>query len=74
MSRELEQQVLDQLTHLSDAQQIRVLEFVRSQATTPAGEPGSALLRFAGLISPADLDQISQAIQEGCEGIDPNGW
>jgi hypothetical protein len=39
-----------------------------------SGIPGSELLSFAGTISPADLAAMSQAIEEGCERVDPHDW
>jgi hypothetical protein len=38
------------------------------------GQPGSELLKFAGLFPPEDLDEIERAIEEGCESINPHGW
>jgi hypothetical protein len=34
------------------------------------GVPGHHLLQFTGTIDSADLDLMSQAIEEGCEQID----
>jgi hypothetical protein len=38
------------------------------------GVPGRHLLQFAGTIDSADLDLMSQAIEEGCEQIDLDEW
>ena len=37
------------------------------------GTAGSELLRFAGLIDPEDLREMSKAIED-CGRIDPDGW
>jgi hypothetical protein len=38
------------------------------------GVQGKSLLRFAGAIDRDDLRQMEEAIREGCERVDPNGW
>jgi len=68
-------QVLEQLKALPYEQQWRVLEFARSLATSvPRGAPGQRLLSFAGMIPPDDLQAMQQAIEDGCEQVDANGW
>jgi hypothetical protein len=52
-----------------------VLEYTRELGEPPRhGTPGAALLRFAGSIPPADLREMAEAIEEGCEQVDPDGW
>ncbi len=53
--------------------QQKVLDFAR-RLTLSAGTPGRELMHFVGSIDAADLEAMSQAIQEGCEKIEPNGW
>ena len=45
-----------------------------AQSEEPQGQPGSELLKFAGLFPPEDLDEIERAIEEGCESINPDAW
>ena len=73
MSDSVKEQILKQLVGLSEDQQLRVLSFARSLAS-PDGVAGSDLLRFAGAIEKAELQTMSQAIEEGCEKIDPDEW
>ena len=48
---------------------------VRSLAgTPPQGVPAQDLLAFAGVISPEDALQMTQAIEQGCEQVDANAW
>lgn len=35
---------------------------------------GHGILAHAGTISPEDLRQMEQAIEEGCERVDESGW
>ena len=42
--------------------------------TRPAGTPGSAVVPFAGSISAEDAKEMADAIEEGCEQIDWDGW
>jgi hypothetical protein len=73
MKESLAEQVLDQLQTLPTQQQRRVLDFARALAS-PAGVPGKALAEFAGTIPSDDLKRMAQAIEEGCEQVDTNGW
>jgi hypothetical protein len=69
----IKDEIIDQVARLDVPEQQKVLDFAR-RLTVPAGTPGRDLMPFAGSIEPADLDAMSQAIQEGCEKIEPNGW
>jgi hypothetical protein len=72
VSSALEMEIREQLDRLPLDQQRQVLDFARALAVTrPVGVPGTALLRFAGTIAPDDLATMAQAIEEGCETIDP---
>ncbi|XZE19919.1 hypothetical protein SH449x_005249 [Pirellulaceae bacterium SH449] len=55
--------------------QRQVLEFALTLETSAIhGVRGADLLRFAGVIDKSDLDAMSRAIEDGCEGIDLNEW
>jgi hypothetical protein len=55
--------------------QREVLDFARTLAASPLqGVRGADLLRFAGTIDKSDVDAMSQAIKDGCEGIDADEW
>lgn len=71
----VKEKIIEQLDALSDDAQHRVLEFLRTLASSSIqGVPGKKLLRFAGIINPDELKKIEQAIEEGCERVDPHGW
>jgi len=40
----------------------------------PKGVTGKSVCKFEGMIPPEDLSVISQAIEEGCEKVDPGEW
>ena len=42
--------------------------------STPPGVPGAALLPFAGTLSADEARAMLEAIEEGCERIDHDGW
>jgi hypothetical protein len=42
--------------------------------TLPPGTPAADLLQFVGMIDAEDLKLMSDAIEEGCEQVDPDGW
>jgi hypothetical protein len=73
-------QITLEVNELSEPQQRRVLEFTRAlkpATIMPAIPPGatlSDLKSLTGLFSPADLKEISSAIEEGCENIDADHW
>jgi hypothetical protein len=75
MTKRLQGQILEQLNGLPADQQKRVLDFARALAlSAPVGVPGRELVRFGGVIPREALEQISSAIEEGCERIDADGW
>ena len=73
MPRTLKDEIIQEVGRLDAPQQRKVLDFARG-LSTPDGAPGRKLLKFAGTIKQRDLDAISEAIQEGCEKVEPNGW
>jgi hypothetical protein len=73
MSNTVKEQIIEQVDRLDDPQRRLVLGFAR-QLTAPAGTPGRNLMSFVGSIDPADLEAMAEAIQEGCEKIEPNAW
>ena len=73
----LTQQILNQLDKLTPEQQQQVLDFAYSLRTAlPPGTPGDVLLKRMDSFEfgPGDLDEIAQAIEEGCERIDWDEW
>ncbi len=73
MNATIRDQIIEQVDHLDDPQRLEILNFA-GRLTAPGGTPGQRLLHFAGSIPPADLAAMSQAIEEGCEKVEPNGW
>ncbi len=68
-------ELLRQISQLGPDEKRKVLEFARSLRTDrPRGTPGSALLPFIGCITHEDARRMAEAIEEGCEQIDPDGW
>jgi hypothetical protein len=74
----IKQQIMDALARLSLEQQNRVLELAQALGTTtlPPGTSGETLLAHAGdfHFEPGELDAMIQAIEDGCERIDADGW
>jgi hypothetical protein len=73
MSRTIKDEIIQQVDRLDGPQRRKLLDFARG-LTVPQGTPGRELLMFAGAIDQGDLATISEAIQEGCEKVEPNGW
>lgn len=75
MSSVIVEKVVEQLKSLPYELQWRVLEFTRALAlSVPRGVPGPQLLRFAGAVPLEDVQQMRQAIEEGCEQVNVNEW
>ena len=73
-TRAVTAKIVDELGDLPLEQQREVLAFARALKAQPEGVKGSSLLNFAGYISPSDLAQMQEAIEEGCERIDIDEW
>jgi len=73
VAKPLKDEIIEQVDRLDAPQQRQVLDFARRLTAAPA-VPGRELLRFAGSFPAADLAEISRAIAEGCETVEPNGW
>lgn len=68
-------EVVEQLKGLPHDMQRRVLEFTRALAVSvPRGAAGRRLMQFAGTISPQDAEEIREAVEQGCEQVDEDGW
>ena len=71
----IQSDLLKEVERLSPPLQRKVINFAHSLVTSrPRGTPGHELLEFAGILSPEDAKEMMDAIEEGCEGIDPNEW
>jgi hypothetical protein len=75
MNPAIEKELREQLDLLPVAQQRQVLDFVRALAAKKGqAASGQALNRFAGAIAKEDLALIAEAIDEGCEQVNPDEW
>ncbi len=74
----LREQLLAEFEHLTPDQQAHLLGVARvlRQSHLPPATPGEVLLaaqdRFT--FAPGEVEAMMQAIEEGCENIDPEGW
>jgi hypothetical protein len=73
VTKTVKDQIIEQVDRLDVPRQRKVLDFARG-LTERFGAPGRHLSRFAGSIDSADLEAMSQAIQEGCETVESNAW
>ena len=72
---DLKQELLEQIERLTPSQQNQVLDFVLElSGDLPKGTPLKELLKFAGTIPLEDLEQMKQAIEEGCEQVYESEW
>ncbi len=52
-----------------------VLDFtLELSGESPKGIPLQELLEFVGMFPPEDLEEIKQAIEEGCGQVDESEW
>mgnify|MGYP006289847843 CR=1 FL=1 len=74
-SEKLAQDVVREMDRMPIEQQRRVVQFVHALARFhPKGTPGSEVIRFSGSFERADLDEMSEAIEKGCEMVDHDAW
>ena len=75
MEPKMEKELLKQLEQLGHEERRQVLDFARTLATCKrGGTPGESLIRFGGAINAADLAIMAEAIEEGCEQVNPDEW
>ncbi|MFQ5724115.1 MAG: hypothetical protein ACE5G6_06445 [Terriglobia bacterium] len=75
MNSTVEKELRAQLDQLPAAQQRQVLDFARALAAKKCQmASGRALSEFAGTIAKEDLALIAEAINEGCEQVNPDEW
>ena len=69
------EKLIKQMNALPSNLQQQVLDYVQAlRASTHLGVSGSQLLRFAGAIPSEEIDRLRQAIEEGCEQVEPYEW
>jgi hypothetical protein len=72
---EIKEQILDDLDRLSPEEQKRAAEFVhRLVSPVPRGATGEDLRKLAGTLDDESARQMREAIEEGCERVDPDEW
>lgn len=71
----IKEQILNDLDRLSPAMQRRAADLVHGLVSTlPQGAPGRDLLRFAGTLDDESAREMTEAIEQGCERVDPDAW
>ncbi len=75
VSQALAENLIQEMDHMPVELQRRVLDFAHALAGSfPKGTSGKQFAEFAGSFSSEDLAEISAAINEGCEKVDPDAW
>jgi hypothetical protein len=68
---EIQHMLHEEIDKLSAAEQMRLLAAARQMHTeTPKGTPWSEIKHLAGILPDEDAEEITKAIEEGCENID----
>ena len=74
-SPSIHQEILEELGKLEEDEKQQVLDLAKTLAKSkPKGTPGKILIQLAQGIQLEDLQKMSEAIEEGCEGIDVIEW
>ena len=73
-SKAFENEFTRSLGLLSKEQQNKVLSYIKSLLGKTKNRNHQSLLQFAGSIDPQGIQEISAAIEAGCEKIDANEW
>ena len=74
MSTDLPSQIHSEIDELDVEKQRQVLAYLRALKQAPKGMTGAELKKLAGTLSKADAKSMIDAIEAGCEQVDPNGW
>lgn len=75
VSEALAKDVVREMGHMPVELQRRVVDFAHALAGSyPKGTPGTEMIKFSGSFSSNDLEEISAAIEQGCEKVDPDAW
>lgn len=75
VSSTLERELHEIGERLPEPKQREVVEYARSLAKPrPRGVSGKEFLALTGTIEPDDIELMKQAIEEGCERVDPDEW
>lgn len=71
----VKERVLEALAELPPELQRRVADFARALVESqPKGTPGPELLKIAGILDAASAAEMTAAIEQGCEQVDPREW
>lgn len=75
VSEALAKDVVREMGHMPVDLQQRVVDFSHALADScPKDTPGTEMIKFAGSFSSKDQEEISAAIEQGCENVDPDAW
>ena len=67
-------EIVARIDKLPPKLQKQVLRFIDSLEPAARGEPGTALLPFAGSLDQASAQEMLRAIEDECERVDANDW
>ncbi len=71
----LKEEIIHHIDRLPSEQQRQVLNFARIlEMARPRGRKGKTLLEFSGAIPAADLKEMADNIEAGCEKVDTDEW
>ncbi len=70
------QEIVERLKKFPPILQKQVLDFTLrlNEYEIPEGAPIHEFLKFSGTIQSEDLEQMKQAIEEGCQQINESEW
>lgn len=71
---EIRDKILEDLDQLSPALQRRAQELVHELVEAPKGVPGKSLAHLFGILDEESAREMEEAIEEGCEQVEPNTW
>ncbi|HGJ65484.1 TPA: hypothetical protein ENS27_08865 [bacterium] len=75
MSASIKQEIIEQIDKMPIDLQKRVLDFAHALVLSePKSIPGRDLLKFVGIMTPEEAEEMAKAIEDGCEQIDESGW
>ncbi len=71
----IQHEIMEVLGRLPESLQLQVLEIARGiSANRPVGTPVADLLALSGSLDAESARQMEEAIEAGCEQVDPDAW
>lgn len=74
VNAKIEKALVERLSRLAPADQEQVLKFAQALVESSRTRHSRTILDLIGSMASADADEMTSAIEDGCERVDPSDW